>query len=86
MCHESAMASIQFGLEIGKGMQEQGKARQLGVDGELGSNRPRSAAPIVRTFTSEAQENPHSQKTETTVEGNHDGDNPSFGNWALEVQ
>ena len=81
------MASIQFGVEIGKGMQEQGKARQPGADGEPGSNRPRNAAPIVRTFTSEAQENPHSQEnSEPTAEGNYNGDNPSFGNWTLEVQ
>ncbi len=81
------MASIQFGVEIGKGMQEQGKARQLAVNGGPGSNRPRNVAPIVRTFTPEAQENPHSQKkAEPTAEENHNGDNPSFGNWTLEVQ
>ncbi len=62
MGHEIAMTSMQFGIEIGKGIREQGKAPQLPVDGELDSNRPRSAAPIVRTFTPEAQENPHSQK------------------------
>jgi len=43
MYHEIALASTQVGIEIGKGMQEQGKARRLGEDVETGPNR--SPAP-----------------------------------------
>ncbi len=86
MYHEIAMASTQFGIEIGKGMQEQGKARQLGVDGEPGSNRAPGAAPTVRTFPQTTQEDPHAPETDTTAEGDHDGDNSGPGNGTLEVQ
>ena len=44
MYHEIALASTQVGIEIGKGMQEQGKARQLGVDDEPSSNRSPSSS------------------------------------------
>ncbi len=37
--HEIALASTQVGIEIGKGMQEQGKARQLGEDDKTDPNR-----------------------------------------------
>jgi hypothetical protein len=73
MYHQISMASTQVGIEIGKGMQEQGKARQLVVDGEPGSNRSPNVEPLVRTVTPEAQ-------------GDNDGDNPSPENGSLEVQ
>jgi hypothetical protein len=84
--HEIAMASTQFGVELGKGRQEQGKARQLGVDGEPGSNRAPGVAPGVRTFSQTTQENPHAPWTDTTAESDHDGDNSGPGNGTLEVQ
>ncbi len=40
MYHEIALASTHVGIEIGKGMQEQGKARQLGGDDEPAPIRP----------------------------------------------
>lgn len=53
MYHEISLASTQLGIEIGKGMQEQGKARQLGRDGDAGPNRSHSAASITRTVAPE---------------------------------
>ena len=79
MYHEISMASTQFGIEIGKGMQEQGRARQLGVDGESGTNRSRSATPVVRTFIAETEEHSAAPNAGTTTNGDHDGDNPSPG-------
>lgn len=38
MYHEISVASTKVGIEIGKGMQEQGKARQLGPSIDPGSN------------------------------------------------
>ena len=86
MYHEISMASTQFGIEIGKGMQEQGRARQLGVDGEPDLNRSQGPDPVVRTFTPATQENPRTQKNDATVEGDHDGDNPISGDGTLQVQ
>lgn len=82
MYHEIAMASTQFGIEIGKGMQEQGKARQLGD--EPGSDRSQGATPMVRTFTPETPE--PMQHQHATAEDDHDGDNPSPGPGGLPVQ
>lgn len=73
MYHEIAMASTQVGIEIGKGMQEQGKARQLGVEGEAGSNRSPGAESPVRTISPE----PHDHR---------DGDNPGRDIGPLEIQ
>lgn len=79
MYHEISMASTQFGIEIGKGMQEQGKARQLGADGEPGSNRSQGAAPVVRTFTAETEQDPPAPGAGIPATEDHDGDNPSPG-------
>jgi hypothetical protein len=56
MYHEIAMASTQFGIEIGKGMQEQGKARQLGDDTNPGSNRVDREPRKMRTMEAETAE------------------------------
>ena len=77
MYHEIALASTQVGIEIGKGMQEQGKARQLGVDDEPGSNRSPGTAPVVRTVSPTTQESPGPATTEPTPEGPRNGDNSS---------
>ena len=53
MYHEISMASTRFGIEIGKGMQEQGKARQIGADGKTRSNRPHGAPPVFREMPGE---------------------------------
>ena len=79
MYHEISMASTQFGIEIGRGMQEQGKARQLGADGEPGSNRSQGAAPVVRTFVDETEEHAAAPSADIPAIGDHDGDNPSPG-------
>jgi hypothetical protein len=79
MYHEISMASTQFGIEIGKGMQEQGKARQLGAEGEPGSNRSQSAAPVVRTFTAATEETSRVPNGDISAPGDRDGDNPSPG-------
>ena len=85
MYHEISMASTQVGIEIGKGMQEQGRARQLEGDGEPGSNRSQGSDPVVRTYTSAEQENPHAPKTETTAGRDHTGDNPNSEDGTLHV-
>ena len=79
MYHEISMASTQFGIEIGKGMQEQGKARQLGADGEPGSDRSQGTAPVVRTFMAETEEQPSAPSAGIPTTKDHDGDNPSPG-------
>ena len=56
MYHEISMASTQLGIEIGKGMQEQGKARQLGADGEPGSDRSQGVVPVARAVVTETEE------------------------------
>jgi hypothetical protein len=79
MYHEISMASTQFGIEIGRGMQEQGKARQLGDDGEPGSDRSRGPAPVVRTIMAETEEQPSAPGAGIPTTEDHDGDNPSPG-------
>ena len=79
MYHEISMASTQFGIEIGKGMQEQGKARQLGADGEPGSDRAQGTAPGVRTIMAESEEQPTAPSAGNPTTEDHDGDNPSPG-------
>ena len=80
MYHEISMASTQFGIEIGRGMQEQGKARQLGADGELGSDRPQGTAPVVRTIMAETDEKPSAPSAAIPTTDDQNGDNPSPGN------
>jgi hypothetical protein len=80
MYHEISMASTQFGIEIGKGMQEQGKARQLGADGDPGSDGPQGAAPVVRTISAETEEQPSAPSAGMPPTEDHAGDNPSPGN------
>ena len=86
MYHEISMASTQFGIEIGKGMQEQGKARQLGAEAAPGSNWSQSASPVVRTFTAATEETSPAPNTDDTTTGDRDGDNPSPGNGSLPLQ
>ena len=86
MYHEISMASTQFGIEIAKGMQEQGRARQLGGDGEPGSNRSQGAAPVVRTFMAETEEHPPAPDAGIATKGDHDGDNPSPENGTHPIQ
>ena len=86
MYHEISMASTQFGIEIGKGMQEQGKARRLGAEAAPGSNRSQSASPVVRTFTPATKETSPAPNTDDTTTGDRDGDNPSPGNGSHPLQ
>ncbi len=79
MYHEISMASTQFGIEIGKGMQEQGKARQLGADGEPGSDRSQSTAPVVKTVMAKTEEQPSAPSAGIPTTEKHDGDNPIPG-------
>lgn len=79
MYHEISMASTQFGIEIGKGMQEQGKARQLGADGEPGTERAQGAAPMVRTFMAETEQQPSTPSAATPATKDQDGDNSGPG-------
>ncbi len=79
MYHEISMASTQFGIEIGRGMQEQGKARQLGADGEPGSDRPQGT-PVVKAILTETEEQPSASSAGIPATKDHDGDNPSPGN------
>ena len=74
MYHEIAMASTQFGIEIGKGMQEQGKARQLGGDGEPGSDRSHAAMPRVRKLPVEPRDVSPSMETRDGAGDNATGD------------
>ena len=85
MYHEIALASTEVGIEIGKGMQEQGKARQLGVADEPGSNPSRGTASVVRTFTPETPEKPATPNTAAAA-ADGDGDNPGPEPGDLQVQ
>ena len=75
MYHEISLASTQLGIEIGKGMQEQGKARQLGRDSEPGSNRSES---IVRTVPVTSVEFPPKSEADTPAPRNGDNPDPGF--------
>jgi hypothetical protein len=75
MYHEIAMASTQFGIEIGKGMQEQGKARQLGGETNLGSDRADREHQMIRTMEAETAEEPASADMQNSDVVDHDGDN-----------
>ena len=85
MYHEISMASTQFGIEIGKGMQEQGRARQLGADGEPGSDRSQGAAPVVRTFMAKTEEHPPAPSAGIPATKDHNGDNQGPGDGAHPV-
>ncbi len=85
MYHEISMASTQFGIEIGKGMQEQGRARQLGADGEPGSDRSQGAAPVVRTIMAKTEEHPPAPSAGIPATKDHNGDNPGPGDGAHPV-
>lgn len=74
MYHEISLASTQLGIEIGKGMQEQGKARQLGQDGEPGANR---SGATVRTVPVTSVEDASRPSADVPTQRN--GDNPTPG-------
>jgi hypothetical protein len=86
MYHEISMASTQLGIEIGKGMQEQGKARQLSGDGEPGSHRSQGAVPVVRTFVAATEEQPPAPSAGIPTTRDHDGDKPGPANGIHPVQ
>ncbi len=86
MYHEISMASTQLGIEIGKGMQEQGKARQLSGDGEPGSHRSHGTTPVMRTVMAETGEQPTAPSAAIPVAQNHDGDKSSPANGIHPVQ
>jgi hypothetical protein len=87
MYHEISMASTQLGIEIGKGMQEQGKARQLGREGDPGSNRSGDAASIARTVPLEPPDDSPTPGTDTGVdERDNGGDNSEPRTRILRVQ
>ena len=86
MYHEISMSSTQFGIEIGKGMQEQGKARQHGANDEPGSNQSQGTAPVVRTFAATTEEHPPAPKADITATEDDNGDNPISANRAHPIQ
>jgi hypothetical protein len=86
MYHEISMASTQLGIEIGKGMQEQGKARQLGGDGEPGSHRSYGKAPVTRTFTVPTEQQPRAPSAGILATADQNGDNPGPENGIHPVQ
>jgi hypothetical protein len=85
MYHEISMASTQLGIEIGKGMQEQGKARQLGREGDTGSSRSHDVAPVAITVTPETQDDRPGPGANSGNEGG-DGDNQAPQTRILRVQ
>ncbi len=58
MYHEIAMASTQVGIEIGKGMQEQGKARRLVGEDEPASDTATTTSHSVPDYTSRGDKQP----------------------------
>ncbi|MFT5488354.1 MAG: hypothetical protein ACI9MU_003280 [Alphaproteobacteria bacterium] len=86
MYHEISMASTQLGIEIGKGMQEQGKARQLRGDGDPASYRSHGEEPVTRTLTVPTKEQPPAPSAPIPATRDHGGDNPSPQNGIHPVQ
>jgi hypothetical protein len=86
MYHEISMASTQLGIEIGKGMQEQGKARQLGIQGNATSDRSHNIEPTIRDMpTQEDASVPGSAETGPTDQ-DRDGDNGNREDGILPVK
>ena len=86
MYHEISIASTKVGIEIGKGMQEQGKARQLGSGVEPGSNHSQDSAPSTRPIDAEFHDAPvhdHSASTGGNVQA---GDNSVSTNENFDVE
>jgi hypothetical protein len=86
MYHEISIASTQVGIEIGKGMQEQGKARQLGAEDKPGSNPSRDTASVVRTYPPETPEEAATPTADATTAIDSDGDKPGPEADDLQVQ
>ena len=66
MYHEISMASTQLGIEISKGMQEQGKARQL--ESERNSSQSHDIAAPARTVAPEAPDQSPAPVANATIE------------------
>lgn len=66
--HEISLASAQMGIEIGKGMQEQARARRLAIHSESDSQRSIEIAAGSRILEVRHAEEPH-------AEGTKDADN-----------
>jgi hypothetical protein len=84
MYHEIALASTQFGIEIAKGMQEQGRARRLGEVSEAGARASDDVQPGERIVDAETEIPPGSSiqvRPET-----RDGDNPALDSGASTLQ
>jgi hypothetical protein len=75
MYHEISIASTKVGIEIGKGMQEQGKARQLGSGVEPGSNHSQDSAPSARAIDAEFHDASDHDHNASTGENVQSGDN-----------
>jgi len=74
--HEISLASTRMGIEIGKGMQEQARARRLAVRSETGSGRSIEFAAGPRILEAAPPEEPRSEGTAGPAGHDRAGDNP----------
>jgi hypothetical protein len=84
--HEISIASTKVGIEIGKGMQEQGKARQLASGAETGSNHSQDSASSARATDAEIHDASDRDRNASTGGNGQAVDNPVSTNDALDVE
>jgi hypothetical protein len=86
MYHEISIASTKVGIEIGKGMQEQGKARQLGSGVEPGSNHSHDSEYSAKATDAEIHDAPDHDHNASTSGDVQAGDNPISKNDTFDVE
>ncbi len=86
MYHEISLASTQVGIEIGKGMQEQAKVRQLATSDETSPRRSNGLSSVSSILKSDHTDGRNAER-KGSLGGNHfDGDNPPSDNLDRPVQ
>lgn len=83
--HEISLASAQMGVEIGKGMQEQARARRLAVQSESDSGRSIKIAAGPGILEAGHAEEPRAEGTEDAdnYDSKLDNPDPTPGSHAL---
>lgn len=84
--HEISLASAQMGVEIGKGMQEQARARRLAVQSESDSGRSTEIAAGSRILEPRRAEEPRAEGTKDADNYDSQVDNPDRASGPHPVQ